>query len=232
MCPAQPGQKGWDYWSCKLGIRSIIESGSGEIAVKELFQGMDFHSFEIYSLLAIPFWLWASIPDHFWTTHMDHWSPDQGQDRGISCNRVDLFVGIGLTRPLLELGWLKGLCRNRVDFVGIGLTSFVGIGLTLLELGWLGMVNFRVNPIPTKKGQICWNRVDSTFVGNGLTRVNFRVNPITTKMVKFVGIGFTRPLLGMGWPESMFKSTQFLTKVESIPTKRVIFVGFGLTGVC
>ena len=105
----------------------------------------------------------------------------QTLDLAISCNRVDLFVGIGLTRPLLESGWLKGLCRNRVDFVGIGLTSFVGIGLTLLELGWLGMVNFRVNLIPTKRGQICWNRVDSTFVGNGLTRVNFQVNPIPTK---------------------------------------------------
>ena len=108
---------------------------------------------------------------------------------------------IGLTY-LLESGWLD-LCWNRVDS-----KDFVGIGLTLLESGWLPLL---------ESGWLCWNWVDQAWSLVESTRFQ-------QKRVKFVGIGLTRPLSEMGWPGSIFKSTQF-------QQKRVIFVGIGLTGV-
>ena len=78
---------------------------------------------------------------------------------------------IGLTY-LLESGWLD-LCWNRVDS-----KDFVGIGLTLLELGWLPLL---------ESGWLCWNWVDWAWSIFESTRFQ-------QKRVKFVGIGLTQPL--------------------------------------
>ena len=139
---------------------------------------------------------------------------------------LTFLLELGWNQPLLELGWLKSICWNWVDFVGIGLKPvFVGIGLTLLELGWLESVNFQVNPIPTKKGHICWNWVDSTFCWKWVDPGQFSSQPNSNKIGSYLlELGWLDILLEMGWPRSIFKSTQF-------QQNRVIFVGIGLTGL-
>ena len=82
----------------------------------------------------------------------------------------------------------------------------------------------RVNPIPTKKGQICRNWVDLSFAGNGLTKVIFRVNPIPTKKGQICRNWVDSSFAGNGLTKVIFESTQFLQK-------RVKFVGIGLTRV-
>ena len=86
------------------------------------------------------------------------------------------------------------------------------------------MVIFQVNPIPTKKGQICRNWIDSSFAGIGLTRVFFRVNLISTK----------KGQICRNWVDSSFARnglTKVVFKVNLIPTERVIFVGIGLASL-
>ena len=108
----------------------------------------------------------------------------------------------------------------------------------------------RVNPIPTKKGQICRNWVDLSFAGNGLTKVIFWVNPIPTKKGQicrnwvdssFAGNGLTKVIFRVNpiptkkgqicrnWVDSRFTGnglTKVISQVNPTPTKRVKFVGW------
>ena len=176
-----------------------------------------------------------------------------------SCwNWVDQFVGIGLTCldwHLLELGWL---CWNWVDFVGNGLTLlelgwpnfffkstqiqqkrviFVGIGLTQADLvfdsSWKILDKiFWVNPIPTKKGHICWNWVDSRkayFLDiSWIIQVEiFWVNPIPTDKghICWNWVDSSRPIF---WTYHGKFKLKFLESTQ-FQQKRVIIVGIGLT---
>ena len=143
---------------------------------------------------------------------------------GLAVIGLTFLLELGWNQPLLELGWLKSICWNWVDFVGIGLKPvFVGIGLTLLELGWLESVNFPVNPIPTKKGHICWNWVDSTFCWKWVDPGQFSSQPNSNKIGSY--------LLELGWLAFYRKGVDQVHSLKSsqFQQKRVKFVGIGLT---
>ena len=161
---------------------------------------------------------------------------------GLCWNRVD-FVGIGLT--LLESGWL---CWNRVDQKSKLIFSkstqfqqkrviFVGIGLTQEDLfciifSWNFRHFFQVNPIPTKKGHICWNWVDSRkayFLDiSWIIQVEiFWVNPIPTDKghICWNWVDSSRPIF---WTYHGKFKLKFLESTQ-FQQKRVIIVGIGLT---